>query len=80
MSSTGAGCVHIDHVSTQLPYAMTVAAVCTVGYLVAGATAGLGFGVSLLITDAASLVLLIAALLVLPRVWGGQRNLPGAAR
>lgn len=36
MSSTGAQCRHVDHVSTQLPYAMLVAAVCLVGYLVAG--------------------------------------------
>ena len=36
MSSAGAGSNHINHVSTQLPYAMTVAAVSAVGYLVAG--------------------------------------------
>ncbi len=36
MSSTGAQCKHVDHVSTQLPYAMLVAGVCLVGYLVAG--------------------------------------------
>lgn len=36
MSSTGAQCKHVDHVSTQLPYVLLVAAVCFVGYLVAG--------------------------------------------
>ena len=36
MSSAGARCNHINHVSTQLPYALTVAAVCAVGYLFAG--------------------------------------------
>ena len=36
MSSTGARCKHVDHVSTQIPYAFLVAAVCLVGYLVAG--------------------------------------------
>ena len=36
MSSAGARCNHINHVSTQLPYALTVAAVCAVGYLIAG--------------------------------------------
>ena len=36
MSSTGAMCNHINHVSTQLPYAMTVAAVSFVGYILAG--------------------------------------------
>ncbi len=36
MSSTGAQCKHVDHVSTQLPYAILVAGVCLIGYLVAG--------------------------------------------
>ena len=36
MSSTGAMCNHINHVTTQLPYAMTVAAVSLVGYIIAG--------------------------------------------
>lgn len=36
MASTGAQCDHFNHVSTQLPYALTVAAVCVVGYLLSG--------------------------------------------
>ncbi len=36
MASTGAQCDHVNHVSTQLPYAMTVAVVSAVGYLIAG--------------------------------------------
>ena len=36
MSSAGAKCNHINHVSTQLPYALTVAAVSFVAYVVAG--------------------------------------------
>ncbi len=36
MASAGAGCEHIKHVSTQLPYAFTVAAVSLVSYVVAG--------------------------------------------
>ncbi|MDD3244256.1 MAG: Na+/H+ antiporter NhaC family protein, partial [Eubacteriales bacterium] len=38
LSSTGAGCNHLDHVSTQLPYVLTVGVCCLVGYLVAGFT------------------------------------------
>jgi Na+/H+ antiporter NhaC len=38
MASAGGHCNHINHVSTQLPYALTVAAVCCVGYIVAGLT------------------------------------------
>ncbi len=36
MSSAGAHCNHIDHVSTQLPYAITVAAISFVCYIIAG--------------------------------------------
>ena len=36
MSSAGAQCVHVNHVSTQMPYAMTVAGISFITYLVAG--------------------------------------------
>ena len=36
MSSAGAQCVHVDHVSTQIPYAMCVAGVSFVTYIIAG--------------------------------------------
>lgn len=36
LSSTGAGCFHIDHVRTQIPYAVLVAAICGIGYFLAG--------------------------------------------
>ena len=36
MASAGAQCDHINHVSTQLPYALTVAAVSAVSYVIAG--------------------------------------------
>ncbi len=36
MASAGAQCDHLNHVSTQLPYAMTVAGVSFVSYIVAG--------------------------------------------
>ncbi len=38
MASAGANCNHVAHVSTQLPYATTVAVVSTVAYLIAGYT------------------------------------------
>ena len=45
LSSTGAHCNHIDHVTSQLPYALTVAGAAAAGYLVLGMTqsAWLGF-------------------------------------
>ena len=36
MASSGAQCYHINHVSTQLPYAMTVAAIAFVNYVITG--------------------------------------------
>ena len=36
MSSAGARCVHVNHVSTQLPYAITVAGISFVCYILAG--------------------------------------------
>ena len=36
MSSAGANCNHINHVATQLPYALTVAAISFVMYVIAG--------------------------------------------
>ncbi len=52
MSSAGAQCIHLNHVTTQIPYAMTVAVVSFFTYLVAGFTksapASLCFGVVIL--------------------------------
>ena len=36
MASAGAQCEHVNHVSTQLPYAITVAAISFVNYIIAG--------------------------------------------
>ena len=49
LASAGAQCHHIDHVSTQVPYVLTVSACCVVGYLVGGFTQNgwLALGVSL---------------------------------
>ena len=36
MASAGAQCEHVNHVSTQLPYAMVAAAVSFLTYIIAG--------------------------------------------
>lgn len=36
LSSAGAGCEHIRHVETQIPYATLVASACFIGYIIAG--------------------------------------------
>ncbi len=53
MSSAGAQCDHVSHVSTQLPYAITVACVSFIGYVVAGLVQ------NVFITLAVSLALLV---------------------
>ena len=59
MASTGGQCDHVNHVSTQLPYALTVAAVSFVGYLLAG------FVPNALIVLPVSIAILVVALLVI---------------
>lgn len=61
MSSSGAQSNHINHVQTQMQYAMVVGAACVPGYLIAG------FTENWLITLAASLAILTALLLYLRR-------------
>lgn len=62
MASAGAHCDHVNHVSTQLPYAMTAAAVSFVGYLLAGIIGfKLGSGAAHIAT-AATLVLMAAVI------------------
>ncbi|GAA4874407.1 Na+/H+ antiporter NhaC family protein [Ferrimonas pelagia] len=59
LSGTGAGCHHIDHVTTQLPYALTVALIAGLGYLAIGITgsATVGFVVSAIALVVAIVVL-----------------------
>ena len=61
MASAGAHCSHVNHVSTQLPYAMTAAAVSAVCYVITGLSqAFLGAKASLL----TSLILLGVAIVL----------------
>ena len=59
MASAGAQCAHLDHVSTQLPYALTVAIVSFIGFIVAG------FVQNVYITWLVSAALLLGVLLFL---------------
>ncbi|WP_455713972.1 Na+/H+ antiporter NhaC family protein [Anaerosporobacter sp.] len=62
LSSTGAGCNHIDHVSTQLVYASVVAVCGGIGYLL------MGIMKSLVIPFAIALILLVVSIFVLGRI------------
>ena len=59
MASAGADCDHIAHVNTQLPYALLVAGISFIGYILAG------FVQNVWIVLPVSLVLLAAALLLI---------------
>ncbi len=62
MASTGARCNHINHVSTQLPYALTVAGVSFVAFLLAGLIQ------NVFITLPIAIVLMVVVLFVIKKV------------
>ena len=63
MASAGAQCDHVTHVSTQLPYAITVAAVSFVSYLIAG------FIPNAVIALPVAVVLMIGTLFVIRKLY-----------
>lgn len=65
MASAGAHSDHVNHVSTQLPYALTAAAVSVAGYLIAGAIAYFTESSLALIALPITLCLLFVTLLVM---------------
>ena len=72
MASAGAQCNHVQHVETQLPYALTVAAVSFVSYILAGVlqNVGLYWWISLPI----SLLLMIGTLYGIKTVLSHKQN------
>ena len=64
MASAGAQCNHINHVSTQVPYVLTVAAISFVTYVIAG------FVQNVVICLVIGILLTLATLFVLKRVFG----------
>ena len=67
MASAGADCNHVEHVNTQLPYAMLVAAVSFVSYLVAPFVGGWQAALPI------AVVLMLATLFVLKAAFGGRK-------
>ncbi len=63
LSSTGASCPHLEHVATQIPYAMFIAAVALIAHIVAGFTLSAVAG---LLTAVA---VFVAGLLILPKIF-----------
>ena len=68
MASAGAQCEHVTHVTTQLPYVITVAAVSFVTYLIAG------FVRNVLIMLVIGFALMIATLYVIKQIAGNKQT------
>ena len=67
LASAGAQCDHVDHVNTQLPYAILVASIAVVSYLIAGVCVHIGLGsvLSGVIMWAATLALFVGVVFVI---------------
>jgi Na+/H+ antiporter NhaC len=63
LSSTGAGCPHLEHVATQMPYAITCASCAFLGFLIGG------IFLNLFIAWLAALAAFVLALVFLPRIY-----------
>lgn len=66
LSSTGAGSNHMDHVSTQLPYALMAAGIATAGYVVLGLTGSIWIGL-------VAVIIILAALFTFWNVRNSQK-------
>ena len=63
LSSTGAGCPHLEHVATQMPYAITCAVCAFIGFLIGGVF------LNLFVAWLAALLAFVLALVFLPRIY-----------
>ena len=70
MASAGAHCNHINHVNTQLPYAITVVCVSFVSYIIAG------FVKNVVVCLLIAVVLMLATLFVIKAITGKKQAAP----
>lgn len=68
LSSTGAGVPHLEHVATQIPYAVFVAVCALVGTIMNGLTRSAILGIIV------TAVLFVAGTFVLPKLWGDKEK------
>ena len=66
LSSTGASCPHLEHVSTQVPYSIFIAVVALISHVVAG------FTLSAAVSLATAAVLFTAGIILLPKIFTGK--------
>ena len=66
LSSTGAGCPHLEHVATQLPYAVTVAVCSGIGFIFGGLT------LSAVYAWIVAIICFVIAMVILPKLLGDK--------
>ena len=72
MASAGGHCHHVNHVTTQIPYALTVAVVCCIGYALIGVLNAVGMlGISWIALPVC-VVIMLGWLLVLRKKFGRE--------
>lgn len=75
MASAGAHSDHVNHVSTQLPYALTAAAVSFIGYLIAGAIGYFTENALALIALPITLILMAITILVIRNITQNKKSI-----
>ncbi|MBE6671019.1 MAG: Na+/H+ antiporter NhaC family protein [Ruminococcaceae bacterium] len=65
LASTGGACNHVDHVKTQIPYALLIAVITAITYLVGGLLSTLGSVIACAVMWAVALVLFFGFVIVL---------------
>ena len=75
MASAGGHCEHVNHVATQLPYALMVAAICLVGYFIIGVLQAVGMAAFSWIALPVCIVLMVGVLLVIRSRNGGKEEI-----
>lgn len=73
LASTGSQCYHLNHVVTQMPYALTVAAVCFVNYLITGLIIDF---VPEIVCLLIAIVSLVATMFVIKAITGSKSGSP----
>lgn len=78
MASAGGHCHHVNHVTTQLPYALTAAAICCVGYAYIGVLNAAGILGAAWTALPVGLVILFLLVFGLRKKYGPESEQPGS--
>lgn len=68
LSSTGASCPHLEHVTTQFPYALFIAVVALLGHLAGGFLLSPIWGLLV------STIVFVLGIILLPKYWGAKKS------